>query len=974
MSLHDHQRMAEARWRWLLPGCLLVSGASGLMYQVVWLRALELLFGTTTFATATVLSAYMAGLGLGALWFGRRIDRSPPTDSVKLYGWMEGGIALYALLTPLLWWAMDIADLRFHHAADPSFLAASLFKFTLAFLALLLPTFLMGGTLPVVCQAFARGPADAGRAVGILYGANTLGAALGVFLSGFIVLPAAGMRAVVFAAAACGAFICLICVAGRRAVATAGDVREKPAPESVGASAPEARSRTATLLFLFSVSGAVAMLYEVAWTRVLAVVLGSTVFAFSAMLGTFLLGIALGSWAFAFVATRRRLGLGTFAWLQVAAGVLALAGLNQFDDLPFRFVRFFAWSEGNPAAIDFGRVLLCALVMLPPTAVLGALFACFIDVYRRSAAIGSRVGGAYLANTAGNIAGAVLTGFVIIPWVGVQTALVAGSLINALIGIVAWFLRGGRPTLRTIAAAFAMAALVGAAAVRVNPWDKTMITSGMAVDPARAVELTREQFRAGVHEKTNLFYREGTQATVSVDRWQDDLFLSVNGKVDASSGDAFTQLFIGHLPMLLHPAPARVLVIGLGSGTSLGAVACHPAERIDCVEIEDATAPAARLFQRLNRGALDDPRVRMHTGDGRNFLRLRPERYDVIISEPSNPWMAGVANLFSREHYRTAASRLRPGGVFCQWLHAYSMSEDDLRMIVNTFSGEFRQASLWTSLYPDLVLIGSDAPGSFDFTSIRRGFEDRRVREDMARHGGIRAPEALFATFLLGDAELRQLAAGARVHTDDHPHLEFSAPRNLYRDTAAANLALLRRHRGTSEAPITGMVPPLANNAVASSEMARAFIARQMVPEAIAALARAGAIEPDHPRWLEVSGILNAGLGKLDDASRQLTAARATGAATPEAHYYLGLILRARGDAAQAERCFRAALAQADGEPAYLRALADCLFDQLRFNDARAVYARLIEVKERDFHASARIAEIDARIGGESPRGTGTTR
>lgn len=941
------------------------------MYQVVWLRALDLLFGTTAFATAAVLSAYMAGLGLGAHRFGRWIDRKTSNDPVRLYGWMEGGIALYTLLTPLIWRVIDFADLRFHHAFDPSFPAASVFKFGLAFVALFVPTFLMGGTLPVVCKAVVRDPADAGRAVGILYGANTLGAALGVFLSGFIVLPLAGMRAVVFAVAGCGALICLVCVAGRRKAPAAADAEESSAPESANAHAPEDRLRTTVLLFLFGVSGAVAMLYEVAWTRVLAVVLGSTVFAFSAMLGTFLLGIALGSSAFAFIAARKRIGLGTFAWLQVAAGVLVLAGLNQFDDLPFRFVRLFAWSGGDPETIDFGRVLLCALVMLPPTAVLGALFACFIEAYRRTGAIGARVGSAYLANTAGNIAGAVLTGFVFIPWIGAQATLMAGALINALIGIVAWFLRGGRPAPRTFAAALAMVVVVGVSAALVEPWDKTMITSGMAVDPGKAVKLTREQFRAGVHEKVNLFYREGTQATVSVDRWQDDLFLSVNGKVDASSGDAFTQLFLGHLPMLLHPAPARVLVIGLGSGTSLGAVACHPAERIDCVEIEDATVPAARFFQRLNRGALDDPRVRLHTGDGRNFLRARPGRYDVIISEPSNPWMAGVANLFSREHYRTAASRLHPGGIFCQWLHAYSMSEDDLRMIVNTFCGEFRQASLWTSLYPDLVLIGSDAATPFDFASIRRGFEDRRVREDMARHGGIRAPEGIFATFLLGDAELRQLAAGARVHTDDHPHLEFSAPRNLYRDTAASNLALLRQHRGASEAPIK---TPTALDAAAWSEIARAFIVRQMVPEAEAALARAAGIQRDHPRWLEVSGILNAGLGKLDDASRQLTAACDTGAATPEAHYYLGLILRARGDAVEAERSFRVALARADGEPAYLRALADCLFDQLMFAEARRIYARLVEVKERDFHASARIAEITARIGGESQRGTGPTR
>lgn len=950
--------MSLPRTRWLLITCLFVSGASALMYQVVWLRALELLFGTTAFATATVLSAYMAGLGLGAHGFGRWIDRQPRTDVVKLYGWMEGGVALYAALTPLLWQLLDAMDVRFHHSFSPSPLAASLFKFTLAFAALLLPTVLMGGTLPVVCKAFTRTDADAGRTVGLLYGANTLGAALGVFLSGFVVLPAAGMRAVTALASACSLLVCIVCVRRR------ADVIEC-SPQAAGENARDNSRHSAALLLLFAISGAVAMLYEVAWTRALAVVLGSTVYAFSAMLGTFLAGIALGSWAFAALSARVRVGLGAFAVMQVAAGVLVLAGLNQFDELPFRFVRIFASSGGNPAVIDFGRALLCAIVMLPPTLVLGASFACFIEVSRRSAGIGSRVGVAYLANTSGNIAGAALTGFVVIPWIGVQKTLIAGAFVSALVGLAAWFLRGVRPSLRAVFSAIGMAALAGVAAARVNPWDRTMLTSGMAVDPGKALQLTREEFDARIHEKTNVFYREGTQATVSVDRWHDDLFLSVNGKVDASTGDAFTQLFLGHLPMLLHAAPSRVLVIGLGSGTTLGAVTCYAAERIDCVEIEPAAVEAARLFQRLNREALDDPRVRLHIGDGRNFLRTRADRYDVIVSEPSNPWIAGVANLFSREHYRTAAARLAPGGIFCQWLHAYSMSEDDLRMIVNTFCGEFAHASLWAAQYPDLLLIGSNSAERFDFTHVQRGFENARIRKDMARYGGIRAPEALLANFLLDDPALRALAAGAHVHTDDHPRLEFSAPRNLYRDTAETNRALLLRYRGTAGAPLR-MEPPLERNAITWSELARTFIARKSVPEAEAALARSASIEPGNPRWLEVSGILSAGLGKLDDSSRQLAAAIAGGGATPEAHFYLGLILRARGDAVEGERELRSALARSDAEPSYLGALADLLFDEQRYTEARALYAQLLAVKEHDAHASAQLDEIAARTGGHT--------
>ncbi len=887
---------------------MLLSGACALVYEVVWLRAFDLFFGQTAGATAAVLSAYMAGLGLGAHAVGRWIDRRQ-TDSVKFYGWLEGGIAAYALVTPILWRGIDAADLAFQNAFNPSAPASISFKFLVAFLALLPPTFFMGGTLPVAAKAFVRAPADAGRSFGLLYGANTLGGAFGVFLSGFVLLPAIGMRATVLSAAACGFLICALCIF-RRAPAAAAEIPLPAAP--VGETAP--RHRTRILLFIFALSGAAAMLYEVAWTRVLAVALGSSVYAFSAMLGTFLLGIALGSGLFSIVLARRgRAELRSLACLQVALGLLVLAGTNQLDGLPFRFVQLYGWCKGGITALETGKVFLCAVVILPSATLLGAVFACFIHVYRRETGIGSRVGTAYLANTAGNIVGAALTGFLLIPLIGAQRTLEAGAMLSAAIGLAVWVLRGRR----VIIGSLVIAAVAATAALLVHPWDNLVLTSGMAIDPGKAVGLSREEFQERVHWKKNLFFREGIQSIVSVDRWQDHLFLSINGKVDASTDDAFTQLFLGHLPMILHPRPESVLVIGLGSGMTVGAVAAYPAQRIDCVEIEKAVLPAARFFEDLNRRALDDPRVRLVIGDGRNFLRVRPDRYDVIISEPSNPWMAGVANLFSREHYQNAVTRMRPGGIYCEWLHAYSMSPDDLRMIVNTFCGVFPNASLWTSFYPDLMLIGSDT-ARFNFESVQRAFSSLRVREDMARHGGIRAPEGVFATFLLGDSELRALAAGARTHTDDHPWLEFSAPRHLYDDTERDNLALIRRFRGAVPLPVTG----LASTSRLWNEMARAYLARKMTREARAALERSATMEPGNAGWLEVSGIMDAGLGNLDAASRQLTAAIATGNATSEAHYYLGLIHHAQGDDSLARQEINAALAMTPGEPAYLRALA----------------------------------------------------
>ncbi|HEX4084910.1 MAG TPA: fused MFS/spermidine synthase [Chthoniobacteraceae bacterium] len=886
---------------------MLLSGAGALAYEIVWLRALDLLFGQTAGATAAVVSAFMAGLGFGSHVIGRWIDRAR-TDIVRIYGWIEGGIACCALLSPLLWRGIDAADLAFQRACTPSATVEILFKFLIAFLALLPPTFLMGGTLPVAVKALVRTPNEAGRFVGLLYGINTLGAAAGVFLSGFVLLPAIGMRATMFCAAGCGGLISALCV-GRKPAPASGNI---PCPVEPALATQSTRTRI--LHLLFAVSGITAMLYEVAWTRVMAVTLGSSVYAFSIMLGTFLVGIAIGSGLFSrFMAPRISGGLKLLALLQMALGILVLLGTNQLDDLPFQFVQLYGWSHGNITQIEFGKILLCAMVVLPPATVLGAAFGCFIHACRRASGIGSQVGTAYLANTTGNIAGAAFTGLLIIPAIGAQYTLVAGAVLNVGIGLAVWLLRGRR----LLAGSLFATAVVAAGVMLVRPWDRLIFASGMVITPKNAVGLTREAFHEQMHWKTNLYFREGTRALVSVDRWQDQLFLSVNGKVDASTSDAFTQLYIGHLPMLLHPQPKSVLVIGLGSGMTLGAVAAYPVERIDCAEIEPAVAPAARFFDNLSRRALDDPRIHLHIDDGRNFLRARAASYDVIISEPSNPWIAGVANLFSRDFYATAAGHLQPGGIFCQWFQAYSMSPDDLRMIVKTFSGVFPHVSLWSSFYPDLVLIGSGTP-DFDFTSVKRGFAIRNVSEDMAIHGGIRAPEGLLGTFLLGDGELRQLAAGARTNTDDHPYLEFSAPWHLYDDTERQNLDLIQKYSAAAQLPITGITP----GSTLWAEVARTLIARKSTDAARAALDQSAKIEPGNARWLEVSGILDAGLGKLDTSRQLLMAAIATGKATPEAHYYLGLIENATGDPASARREYEAALAIEPDNPAYLRAAA----------------------------------------------------
>ncbi len=297
----------------LLLICFFVSGACGLIYEVAWLRSMGLIFGNTTFATSAVLASYMAGLGLGAFWWGRRIDRHK--EPVKVYAWLEAGVGVYALLTPLIWALIDLATVGFYRFITPAFLPALIFKLIVSFAALLFPTFLMGATLPVLSKYFIHGEKEVAKQVGLLYGLNTFGAVIGVLISGFFALQTLGVRETVYLTAAMNFVIFVLCLNFRGPMLRTASPASQPSPGTVIAKAALSPTAVRFLLVSFAISGAVSMMYEVAWTRVLATALGSSVYAFSIMLATFLLGISIGSYLFSLAADRLKINLPVFGLL-----------------------------------------------------------------------------------------------------------------------------------------------------------------------------------------------------------------------------------------------------------------------------------------------------------------------------------------------------------------------------------------------------------------------------------------------------------------------------------------------------------------------------------------------------------------------------------------------------------------------------------------------------------------------------------
>ncbi len=390
-------------------------------------------------------------------------------------------------------------------------------------------------------------------------------------------------------------------------------------------------------------------------------------------------------------------------------------------------------SYGAALGVQFA---LSFAVIIVPTLLIGATFPVMIaSVGRGVDRLGRDVGLVYGANTLGTIVGSIAAGFFLIPWIGIQNTVRLAAAANLVAG-VALIVVASEALRARVASAAALAAFAGLVVV-VPHWDPRVMTSGVAVYAQSYVHGGGEAFRAEQQARELLFYSEGISTTVAVERTAETLGVRVNGKVDATNGpDMPTQLLLGHLGPLLQPDARRALIIGLASGVTAGAMAQHPVERIDVAELEPAMLRVSRFFDKENRGAMLDPRVHVMNGDGRHVLAAASEPYDVIVSEPSNPWIAGIANLFTRDFYELARERLSNHGVMVQWLQAYSIFTDDLRMVVRTFQEVFPYTSVWRAGFGDFLLVGTAEPVQVDWAAVaERAAASPGVREDLERYG-----------------------------------------------------------------------------------------------------------------------------------------------------------------------------------------------------------------------------------------------
>jgi spermidine synthase len=782
--------------RAVLLACFFFSGATGLVYEVLWTRVLCLAFGHTVWAASAVLAVFMGGIALGSRLLGPLADRV--ADPLRLYAMLELTLGAYCLAVPGLLELARRSYLAWGPAAGEGVALRLALQTVLAATVLLLPSTLMGGTLPALSRALIPARGDLAPGFSLLYGINTLGAMTGAFAAGYLLLPSLGIRTVNLAAAAVNIAIGGGLLLGGRPPAPF----PVPAPETTApATAFRVPQMTASLfLWSFAATGAAAMTAQVAWVRSLILVIGSSTYAFSAVLVTVLAGLALGSLLY------RKLRLRTPAQLAalMAATALSLAALlPAFALLPRFFLALLPAQPVSYLRVQLIQFLVTAAAVMAPSLLMGLCFPLLAGLAAgRRETVGGTVGAFYAANTAGAIAGSLAAGFALVPLLGAQGTLAAAAAIY--LAIAAAFLAVIRPAWGRIPL---LAALGMGALLLLSPgWDRWLMAENAAVYPGGYLRRMEDPARPRI-----IFFREGISSTVAVMENEGNRWLTVNGKTDAgTASDRETQGKLAFLPLLLNPDARRVGIIGLGSGMTAGVAGLFPrVESIEVYEIEPAVAEAARLFGSINQGILDDPRLALHIEDGRSALESSGPPFDVIISEPSNPWIAGISSLFTLEAIEAARARLAPRGVFCLWLHTYSISPSSYRMVVRTFQRVFPDATLWQSLnMGDTFLMGIREGGAAcDIAGLKQRLAGLPGLAGGFAWSPLRPIDLFLTSFLLGPDDLRRFAGSGPLNTDDLDFLGFEAPRAMYGDGRPSLLSSLLAFRAGDHPPF--LVDPL---------------------------------------------------------------------------------------------------------------------------------------------------------------------
>lgn len=811
---------SSTRQRGLVLLALFLSGLAGLMHEVVWAKLLANLTGSTAKAHAVVLGVFMGGLAVGAVLFGKRSDKRE--RPLMVYVVLEVLIGLYCIALP---WLTDAAGALYENLAAATFEQPGLKTVLRLFLSLAvitIPAVMMGGTLPVLARYLVQEVAQTRKAVASLYALNNIGAVIGSGVAGFYLLPEYGIYGSLVAASS------LNFVAA--AMVWLADARTTPNAPPTEHEAPPSehytRGQFTATLWALALAGFAAMGYEIVYLRIIALGFGSSTFSFTVMLMCFITGIGLGSGIISLINVRRPMALLAVSQLGVIATVLLstyvvdhlpywvssmrtellvwpddLTELHATGEMEHGFEKFLGW-----------QALICFLMLILPTMLIGMGFPLVSQIQARSAAsIGGTVGSTYAWNTIGNVLGVTVTSLFLMPNLGIDGALHFNIGLNFAAALLLLFAAKEFPLLERGLALAATAAVVVYYATSMSHWSYTLNHAEGHLRlrrplPAQYAEnaLVRSRYPATSFEAWKAKHirdadpkkdgwddfrlYEDADATVMGVRRDRNAAIFINSKGDASTGplDMITFVLSGHLPMLFNPDAKDVMVIGHGSGVTTGAMSLHPSvERIDVVEISGAVLKADELFKPFNHDVLANPKTHVYLDDARTFLRTVPRKYDLIVSQPSNPWIAGIGSLFTDDFYRDCKARLNPGGVMMVWFHHYEQSSTKgdnqaIELIIRTINSEFPYVQAFLSHAGDVIGLASMEPIKPDFARMEERFDLPQIRQDLGRVTCFNLIGVL-AYHGMSPERFRKMASpDGPLNTDDHQLLEYIGARNMF--------------------------------------------------------------------------------------------------------------------------------------------------------------------------------------------------
>jgi spermidine synthase len=794
--------------------CFFLSGLTGLIYEILWTRMIVKVIGTAPFAISIVLTVFMAGLGLGSYIASRTIDRvKDHLKLVRIYGVLELIVGGYCLVLPvLLKGFLPIYSVVYNHLFK-HFMLYNLLTFVGCSVLLIIPVTCMGATLPVLCRFYVNRLSHLGTHAGRLYGLNTIGAAAGALLCGFWLIAILGVYGTLALAVMLNAAIGIVSIAASYRIKTE-DRSQKT--EDGGQKAEDGeliydsayKGATTVALIIFAVSGFCAMAYEVIWTKLLGLLIGPTTYSFTIVLVTFITVLALGSMVFGWLADRVKSPVNLLVYTQILAGVFALFVSHILGNSQFFFAKLIYHFQNNFALLHILKAGTLFLFMFFPTFCLGATFPLVCKIYTRSLSkVGGSIGFAYTINTVGAVLGSFCAGFFLIPFLGKENSLrlVTGVQMLTALVLAAYLLLANKQNKLTLAPIGALVVLGLALCVYFPSWNRTALSIGRYHRMEEIIEdvqgtgwveaLWRGSRILGRKDIGRVvYYGDGIGGFTTVLKAQ-DVFGNVNyslvnsGKADASSRvDMPTQTLLAHFPMIFYHNPKSVMVLGLASGITAGETLYYPIEKLDVLEISPEVVAASRFFDAWNNNVLSDPRTELIIQDARAHLQLTRRRYDVIISEPSNPWMAGLASLFTREFFGLIRDRLTDTGIFCQWLHSYQMDWNSFALVGRTFS----------EVFPNCLLVSASPSGvGYDYLLI--GLKDTEYLSPAAaernlpfiqRSKNVKIADAKLLYRLIVSEDSGKLFGVGTVNTDSRPSLEFAAPKLMYQsdETIAKNI------------------------------------------------------------------------------------------------------------------------------------------------------------------------------------------